>query len=322
VKPLVTIAVTTYNSAVFIIETLESIYNQTYENLALVVSDDASKDDTIAKINDWIAQEKVKNRFQSIEVISVSQNTGVSANCNRCIAALPSDWFKFIAGDDILLPNCIQDNMDFAHQNSKAHIIFSQVKLYQDKFKEAHYIKTTPQDYPTNLMGDSSTASDQYRLLLISDRIHYTPSFFSNKIALLAVGGYDESNRLVEDYPMWLKLTKAGERLYYFHKKTVGYRIHAKATNNTGDDVVFKPSVLNAFVIRKKFAHPFLPWEIAASEHHVYRVSKVFQAIGWNKKSKITNTAYRIGCFYLNPFHYIYSFKKRMSHNKSNPFYY
>jgi len=92
------------------------------------------------------------------------------------------------------------------------------------------------------------------------------------KEAILNAGGYDESHRLVEDYPMWLKLTSIGERLFYFHKPTVGYRIHAKATNTIGEHVIFKPSLLNTFVIRKKYAHPHLPREIVLSEHHVHWV--------------------------------------------------
>jgi glycosyltransferase involved in cell wall biosynthesis len=318
---IVTIIVATYNSASFLIETLESAYNQTYLNLSLIISDDCSKDETVDIANKWITQERVKSRFHSIEIITVSKNTGVSANCNRSIAACESDFFKFIAGDDILLPNCIEDNMNFVCENPDAKIIFSQIKLYQDQFLEENYIKTTPSDFPNNIMNPSFTASKQYHLLLVSDRIHYTPSFFCNKHALVAVDGYDENNKLVEDYPMWLKLTKAGERLHYFHKITVGYRIHAKATNNVGGEVLFKPSIFNSFAIRKQVAHPSLPWEIVASEYHIHAVSKFFNQMNWNKKTKIFTWLYRISCFYINPFQYVYAFKKRLSSNKLNTFY-
>ena len=320
-EPLVTIAVTAYNSAAFIEETLESVYNQSYHNLALLISDDYSKDDTVAIVNKWVAQERIKTRFHTVEVITVPKNTGVSANCNRCIAAAPSDWVKFIAGDDILLPNCIEDNMKFAQQNLEAKIIFSQVKVYLDTFSESQFSKTIPLHFPDNLMHPSLNTNRQYQLLLVSDRINYTPSYFFNKQALAKVGGYDESNRLVEDYPMWLKLTASGEQLYYFHKETVGYRIHQNATNNKGEAVLFKPSIFNSYKIRKIMAHPHLPFEIAKSEQFVYVISLIFHSLGWNKKKKIYATLYRIACFYLNPFYYIFTLKKRLPANKNNPFY-
>lgn len=318
---LVTIVVTTYNASSYIIETLESTFYQSYSNLALVISDDCSSDSTVAIVRDWVAQKKNQKRFSTIKILTVPKNTGVSANCNRCMMAVKTDWFKFISGDDILLPNCIEDNMNFVKENPQAKIVFSQVKLYQDYFQEINYITMTPEDYPINLMNPSLSAGDQYKLLLLSDRINYTPSVFMNKEAILKVGEYDESNRLVEDYPMWLKLTVSGERLYYFHKKTVGYRVHAKATNNVGDAFIFSPSILNAFEIRKKFAHPNLPWEIVASEYQVHWISILFKQLGWNKKTKNLMQMYRLGSFYLNPFHYVYAIKKRLPYNKNNPFY-
>jgi alpha-1,3-rhamnosyltransferase len=302
-------------------ETLESVFIQTYENLALIISDDCSKDDTLAIVQAWVAQDNVKSRFNEIQVLTVPKNTGVSANCNRSIAATKSDYFKFIAGDDILYPNCIEDNMNFVIENPNARIVFSQIKLYQDQFLEKNYIKTTPQDFPLNIMHSTLIAQDQYNLLLLSDRIHYTPSFFAHKQVILKLGGFDENNKLVEDYPMWLKLTKAGIRLDYFHKVTVGYRIHSKATNNVSNSVLFKPAIFNSFKIRKQLAHPYLPWEIIASEYHIYGVSSVFSLLNWNKKTRVLALLYRVCCFYLNPFQYVYALKKRLPMNRQNIFY-
>ena len=317
----VTVAVTTYNSAKYVAETLESIFDQTYPNIALVVSDDCSTDDTIEIVQKWCAQTKAKERFPVIEIITVPQNTGVSANCNRCIDAADSEWIKFIAGDDILLTNCVEDNMNFVAGTTDAKIIFSQVKVYQDTFEAGNFVKDLPNAYPDNLMHDSFTANDQFKILIQSDRISYTPSSFFNREKLVELNGFDESNTLVEDYPMWLKLTSSGERLYYFHKATVGYRIHSKATNNSGENVLFKPSVFNSYQIRKKMAHPFLPWETVQSETWVFWVSAFFQKLNWNRKTKVFSFLYRMGCFYLNPFHYIFALKKRLPANKNNPFY-
>lgn len=321
-EPIVTVAVTTYQSADYVVETLESVFNQDYLPIALVISDDCSQDNTVAICEQWIAQDRVKERFQSIKLVTVPKNTGVSANCNRCIKAAEGDWVKFIAGDDILLPNCIADNMSFADSNPKAHIIFSQVKIYQDTFEEKNFKHISPEEFPDNLMRSDFSAHDQYQLMLVQDRMHYTPSYFFNKQALIKVGCYDESNRLVEDYPMWLKLTHSGERLYYFHTPTVGYRIHSKALNNVGDDVIFKPSVIKGYAIRKLMAHPYLPWEMGKSEQFVYWVSNFFQNNGWNKNTAFYRKLYHLASFYLNPFHYIYAFKKRLPGNKQNPFYY
>jgi alpha-1,3-rhamnosyltransferase len=124
----------------------------------------------------------------------------------------------------------------------------------------------------------------------------------------------------VEDYPMWLKLTKAGIRLYYFHKPTVGYRVHAKATNNTGAEVLFKPSVINGFQVRQKWAHAELPFEIVASEYLTYSIAVLFHKMGWNKKKSLYKALYQLSTVYLNPFQYIYALKKRLFLNQKKNF--
>lgn len=309
---LVSICVFTYNSEKFVLETLESAFNQSYKDLELIVSDDASADNTVKLVKNWLELERVKDRFKRTQLITVPKNTGVSANCNRCFAATSSYWVKSIAGDDILLPNCIEDNMAFIAENPEAKIIFSQVIVYQDIFEENNMIKTTPANFPFNLMDPNFTAEDQFQLLLESDRIHYTPSYFFNKEALAQVGNYDEDNRLVEDYPMWLKLTKAGIRLDYFHKPTVGYRIHSQALNNTGEDLLFKPSAINGYKVRKIYAHPYLPKRIVLQEQWVFTVTKMFKRFGIVKRTGFNSSIYKGFTVYLNPFLYYNSIIKRV----------
>ena len=308
---MVTVAVVTYQSGLYVFETLESIYNQTYQDIELIISDDCSKDNTVEIVNQWVSLEENQKRFSRIEVITVPNNTGVSANCNRCINASKSDWIKFIAGDDIFLPNCIEDNLAFAFSNPEAKVIFSQLKVFQDTFEEKNYVKTTPLEFPNNLFADSFSANDQYKLLLIGDRIHFTPSSFFYKQIFKEVSYFDESNRLVEDYPMWLKLTKAGLRLHYFHKATVGYRIHANAINNTGE-VLFKPSVINGFKVRKKYAHAFLPKMLVLQETWGYYITLGFKKIGITKASSLNKFLYHTTTVYLNPFFWFNAIAKRL----------
>ena len=318
--PLVSVTLTTYNSAKFVVETLESARAQTYQRIELIISDDCSSDNTVEICRNWIAL--YKERFERTEIITVPQNTGVAANCNRCIKASGAAWIKLIAGDDILLPNCIEDNIQFVAKNPQAAVVFSQVLLYMDEFVPEKLLTVLPDSYPMNLMRTTFSAEDQYKLLLLSDRITYTPSSFFNKQTLLAVKGFDEANKLVEDYPMWLKLTKAGNKLYFFEKPTVGYRKHEAASNNMPDTGLFKPLFLKSGPFLKKNVYPFLPWDIAGSKRFTVFISKLFYHVGMNKKASLNSVLYRFSTIYLNPFHYIIFFKKKiLNFGKNNIFY-
>ena len=96
--PLVSIIVITYNSAKYLVDTLESIKDQTYKRIELIISDDFSSDDTISICQNWVAQNA--ERFVNTNIILAERNTGIPANCNRGGIKAKGEWLKFIAGDD------------------------------------------------------------------------------------------------------------------------------------------------------------------------------------------------------------------------------
>ena len=126
-NPLVSVGVLTYNSSKTVLETLESIKAQTYQNIELIISDDASKDNTVEICKEWV--EKNKDRFVRCEILTVPENTGIPANVNRRIAASRGEWSKGIAADDALLPDCIENFINYVKEHPEAEIIFAKAKI-------------------------------------------------------------------------------------------------------------------------------------------------------------------------------------------------
>lgn len=219
-KPLVSICVITYNSSDTVIETLESAKNQTYQNIELIVSDDGSKDDTVEISKTWI--EKNKERFMRAEVVTVPSNTGTSANYNRAIDHSQGEWIKTIDGDDILLDNCIQDNIDFITANPDAKVVFSDyIRFTVDangKRKETRVECTE-----INNVFYNSCASDQYKILLHRNFLPSYSVFMNAKI--IKKFRYDVRFKYIEDEPLWVRMTGEGVRIYSFPKFTSLYRI-------------------------------------------------------------------------------------------------
>ncbi len=77
-SPLVTIVVLCYNSSNTIIETLESIYNQTYQNIELIISDDFSLDESVLIAQNWLSEKN--SRFVDSHTLTSHKNEGISAN--------------------------------------------------------------------------------------------------------------------------------------------------------------------------------------------------------------------------------------------------
>jgi alpha-1,3-rhamnosyltransferase len=214
-NPLVSIIIITYNSSKYVLETLESSKGQTYQNIELIVSDDCSTDYTVEICRVWI--EENKERFVRTEMITTEKNTGIPANCNRGLYAAKGKWIKFIAGDDALLENCILDNINYTFMNSSAKIIFSKLQIIKSE--------SSVKEFNYNTFFYNLAVEDQTHQLLFSNTINAVTSFI-NRNLILNLGGFDEKYSLLEDYPLWLKSTSFGYKLYGFDTITCMYRVH------------------------------------------------------------------------------------------------
>lgn len=220
--PLVSVPVITYNSSKTVLETLDSIYNQTYQNLELIVSDDCSTDNTVEICREWI--EAHKKRFVRTELLTVEKNTGVSANMNRAEKACLGEWVKVIAGDDVLFNNCIETYLDYVRDHPDAVYVFAKMDFFGGD-EEERVSKNEWYSEHTKPFFESSI-QEQYDFLTMVGCCIPAPSAFYNRSQINALGIVnDERIPFLEDVPKWINLLKKQVRFQYIDKETVRYRM-------------------------------------------------------------------------------------------------
>ena len=227
---LVSVVVLTYNSSKTIIETLNSVKEQTYSNIELIITDDCSSDTTIKICKQWL--DLHGKYFCNHRFITVETNTGIAANCNRALKESEGEWIKFIAGDDTLKKECIDVNVKFISANSEVEILQTNADMYIDVFEEVNYKSTLPVNFKE--FFDIKEGKKQYTFLKNVGYALCTPAMFIKTSIIKKVGGFDERFRLMEDLPLWLNLTKSGVRFYYHPVSTVNYRSHDKSVIRGG----------------------------------------------------------------------------------------
>jgi len=320
---LVTIIISTYNSSDFIIETLNSVFNQTYINIELIITDDSSEDKTIEICRGWLT--KHSERFTETLLISHELNTGVPGNANRGLKAANGEWIKFLGADDTLKPDCIESNMRWIEDNPEVKVLFSSIEVYSDNFDKNNLLYKTPGNdvyFETSILNPKRDAWSQYKMLLLCDRIHFSPSLFIHRKTLLNAGGFDERFRYLEDYPLWLNLTRNGHKLHFMNKVTVNYRRHSTAINNTGKDFLVNPNYFKQEGFRRIYTYPYLPLDIRLQQRFDWIVTQIFRFNRINKKKRTTRFLLNLLTIYLNPFkYYIYLKKVVRRELKSNEFY-
>lgn len=304
-QPLVSVSVITYNSAKTIIETLESIKAQTYQNLELIVSDDCSTDNTVEVCRKWVEQNK--DRFVRTELITTDKNTGVSGNCNRAEAACQGEWVKGIAGDDMLLPTCVQDCIDYVTEHPETIYLFGKQKAFGASEERCEEIN----DVFDYTFFDLGQEQQLHRLVFEGNCVPATTVFY-NRIKAQEIGiKNDERIPLLEDWPKWINLLRAGVKLHFIDKDLVKYRVGGISTGKCASLNMYRSGRLFDFYYR------FSEWYKENPEEAIRRVideeCAVYQwYISSDKQlNQIQHSkAYRLGKFLLKPFRWMKRVRK------------
>lgn len=214
---MVSVVVATYNSEETVIELLDSIAGQTYPDIELIVTDDCSKDGTIPLVRQWCSVHK--SRFHRIVLTISKKRQGVVYNVNRGISKIRSEYIKLIAGDDVLLPNCIEDNMAFL-TNHDYGLVFSKLDVFGNKKAAIEKRATLEKNYQLLRQGDT--------IGILKEMYLPSPSIFLTKQLFSQLGGFDTRFPNWEDAPFYTKMICKNIPFGFLDCETVRYRIHKK----------------------------------------------------------------------------------------------
>ncbi len=185
--PSVSIIVPVYNGASTIRETLNSVLQQSVEDLELIVVDDGSTDNTL----------EVAASFDDPRLSVFSYpNAGVSTTRNRGVTHASADYVSFLDADDLWTPDKLARQLDALESSQKAAVAYS----WTD------YIDQTGQfiahDQQVTFSGDV------YGELLRRDFLESASNATIRRQAFLAVGGFDSSLSGAADWDFFLRLAK------------------------------------------------------------------------------------------------------------------
>ena len=126
----VSIIIPVYNVASYIEECLQSVFQQTYKNIEVLIIDDCGKDNSIQLVKDFI--DKVKDvRFR---IIHHPKNLGLSAARNTGIKNATGDYLYFLDSDDFISKNCIETFITLIKQHPDSDIVFGSASFYPNQW--------------------------------------------------------------------------------------------------------------------------------------------------------------------------------------------
>jgi len=138
-------------------------------------------------------------------------------------------------------------------------------------------------------------------MLLNGNRVNATTVFLKKEIIDL-VNGFDNRFKLLEDYPMWLKLTKAGFKFYFLPKVTVKHRFHINATYSSINNYLHHPSYFYNEPFRRVYIYPNISKTKKYDKKYSFILRKIINKVGLNKNTCYGKKCDRFLTKYFNPF--------------------
>ena len=152
-RPRVSIGLPVYNGDRFVARAVESVLAQTYTDFELIISDNASEDET-ADICQRYARGDSRIRYDRNDY-----NIGQIANVNRVFELARGEYFKWVGYDDWLEPNLLEETVAALDRNPQAVLVTCYQKHYEDN-GQWHYAEYT------GPRVDSPDAAERFRRML------------------------------------------------------------------------------------------------------------------------------------------------------------
>lgn len=227
--PLVTVVIPSYNHASYVKESIQSIVDQDYSNIELIIIDDGSKDNSIDVINEMVAI--CQKRFTRFE-FRHRPNKGLCATLNEALDWSKGEYFSPFASDDIALPHKISFLVSKIIDTDYS-AVFGTVRCIGDSHESFNF--------------QSEEVEHTFEKVIMQKELPYAPTALVRTSDIEAIGGYPEDIQ-IEDWYMWLKLTETGKRLVSFNKVISLYRKHSHNTVNNIDAMYqAKEDIINLF---------------------------------------------------------------------------
>ena len=224
---LISVVVCSYNNENFVIDCLNSIFEQNYDNIELLISDDCSNDITYELICDWC--DKHENRFVNCFHKRNDWNVGITKNHNSILKYSKGEYIKILAADDFLLDNALTVESDFLKNNKDHEIVYgnSLIISKNDHFplKNINSYKLFYDSIPKS--GKSLTKDLLKNCFIAAPTVMYRGDTFKKY-------GYFREDLNFEDWEYWIRLSKNGLSIGYINDLIVAYRVYVGSNSHVG----------------------------------------------------------------------------------------
>lgn len=228
----VSVVIPLHNYEVFVVQALDSLLTQTMEKFDVVVVNDASTDNSLEIVRNWMQAHA--DHFASVSLLNNTQNARLSLTRNAGIAYSHSEYIMLLDADNMLMPECLKLCAK-ALDSTSAAIAYPTIKMYGDA---------------TGEISSKAWNPDMFRFDNYIDAM-----VMLRKAHWVALGGFTRQDQGWEDYDFWCKMAERGFWGLHVPQVAALYRVHGSSMLHTLTD---KDTVKTDLAKTMTRRHPWL----------------------------------------------------------------
>jgi len=235
-EAIITVIIPTFNRAKLLLRAINSVKRQSYQNWRLIISDNASTDETPSVVADAM---RIDSR---INYLRHPENIGMLPNWAFAISKVETPFFCILCDDDILLPEFFQTTIDTMLERNKIGLCFGTTAIVDDN---GFYLGPAPKEMSFGYYPAGYGAS----AMIKSQHPASTGTLFRTS-CVEAVGGFDQHSHYVADLDMMLRVALMYP-IVYVDKEVAFYIVHDKKSFK--DNSFWFPGIINVLRNIKRF---------------------------------------------------------------------
>ena len=194
-KPRVSVVMPLYNHDRFVAKAIQSILDQTLQDFEIIITDDASTDDSL-KVVESFSDDRIK-------IYKFDKNRGISSAMNNCIRHAQGEYIAHLNADDVFLPEKLQKQLDFLHENENFGVVFTHVSVIDDTGK-----KITDKNHPYFNIFDQPNRNrfEWINHFFYKGNCLCHSSAMIRKECFEEIGYYDSRFHGMQDFEFWTRI--------------------------------------------------------------------------------------------------------------------
>jgi glycosyltransferase involved in cell wall biosynthesis len=221
--PTVSVIIPSYNHEKYIAEAIRSILDQTFQDFEIIITDDASTDNTVEIIKEF--------SDPRIQLFCQRRNQGVSRTIDFSIAKAKGKYIALLGSDDIAMTERLKKQVEFLNEHNEIGAVLSRAHIIDE---EGNAFTKTDHFYYSIFDKDNRTRFEWLNYFFYQGNCLCAPSALIRKSVYEKIGRHNSCFLQLQDFDFWIRFCFHFD-FFILEEKLVKYRVRDNNMNISAD---------------------------------------------------------------------------------------